>query len=438
MERLEEDARLDGMTGGLRKEAISQVDWMMMGAVNLGSVMQYGAINGVLRKALAQEGLERRKAALSNGEEVIGEEGEGEGEVLGGDPSVLNEGEGLIPPPLSEPEITSTYTHALELTFSILEFTLTNPYKQQGLHTVLNPYITILSFLYPLLLRQPHVSIHLIPSIPWVQLIDFFNSANMEIKDEIRLLAGPPLPEDWLLRGMEWVGRRVFASGFWKIKGSSQGRGSGGIVQPQPRQGERFGSEMDVLLGDFDSLVDVSEGVVDEVEGTDLTDGAVAVNQRRWRRIHWAAGVMVKHVDGLEIKSGKIVIEGVLKERLDEIERVKKAEEMEREMRRVRIKKVEDDVAEEDVGTESDDEGGDGELAVLKVCQVVPLGFAVFDVIYSNIGNIYDHYSIPLLEQNHQEPNVQSNLSSTLFRAILCLSLIPTFCYLHYLYFLKL
>src|SRR5262249_9927759 len=26
----------------------------------------------------------------------------------------------------------------------------------------------------------------------------------------------PPLPEDWCLRGMEWVGRKVYERGFWK------------------------------------------------------------------------------------------------------------------------------------------------------------------------------------------------------------------------------
>jgi protein SMG6 len=26
----------------------------------------------------------------------------------------------------------------------------------------------------------------------------------------------PPLPEDWCLRGMEWVGRNIFERGFWK------------------------------------------------------------------------------------------------------------------------------------------------------------------------------------------------------------------------------
>jgi hypothetical protein len=25
-----------------------------------------------------------------------------------------------------------------------------------------------------------------------------------------------PLPEDWCMRGMEWVGRRVFERGYWK------------------------------------------------------------------------------------------------------------------------------------------------------------------------------------------------------------------------------
>jgi len=365
MERLEEDAQSNGTM-------IGQVDWMMMGAVNIGAVMQYGAVNGVLRKALAQEGLERRKAALANGGEDGGDDGEGvEGEGIGEDPIVPSEGEATVPLPVPvavavETEITPTFTHALELAFAVLEFTLSHPNRPQGLHTVLNPYITIVFTFLATLLRQQHVIAHLIPSIPWQRLVDFLNSSNIDVKDEIRLVAGPPLPEDWLLRGMEWVGRRVYASGFWKAKGS--GRGSGALAQPQPRQGERFASEMDVLLADFDISVNISEGVVDDVEGADLTDGAVAVDQRRWRRIGWAAGVLVRHVDGLEVTEGKIVIEGSLREKLEEMERVKKEEEIEREMRRVGVTKVEIGDDDEDlIDTGSEGEDDDEELAVLRV-----------------------------------------------------------------------
>ena len=49
MERLEEDAQLNRVTG---KSTISQVDWMIMGSVNLASLLQYGSMSGVIRKAL--------------------------------------------------------------------------------------------------------------------------------------------------------------------------------------------------------------------------------------------------------------------------------------------------------------------------------------------------------------------------------------------------
>jgi protein SMG6 len=51
----------------------------------------------------------------------------------------------------------------------------------------------------------------------------------------------PPLSEDWCLRGMEWVGRKVYERGFWK-------------------SGEERRAEIEVL---------------DEREGGDLTDGII-------------------------------------------------------------------------------------------------------------------------------------------------------------------
>ena len=44
------------------------------------------------------------------------------------------------------------------------------------------------------------------------------HNSTQHIERWIMLTSGcaPPLPEDWCLRGMEWIGRKVFERGFWK------------------------------------------------------------------------------------------------------------------------------------------------------------------------------------------------------------------------------
>jgi len=310
MERLEEDARLDGIS---RKATVTQVDWILMASVNIAAVLQYGIQAGVVRKALSIEGQERRRAQAAGGEDDEDDEnGEHhhEEEVAGQETS---------------PEITPTYTHALHLAFSVLQFTFDHPTRQQGLNAVLNPYITLFLTFLSTLLRQSHVANIMVDHVPWSGLAAFLNKAALDIREESRLTAGPPLPEDWAVRGMEWIGRRVYERGFWKAKTPS--RGSGAMAQPTPRSGERFQSEIDVLLASFETSLDISEGVVDEAEGTDMTDGPIAVNQRRWKRVAWASGIILKHVDGFTLSENGVVIEGGLRRRLDEIEREKREDE---------------------------------------------------------------------------------------------------------------
>ena len=364
MERLEEDASLDGFS---RKATITQVDWMLMATVNVAAVLQYGAATGVVRTALSQEGQERRRqhAVLAD------DEGDLDGDELGANPSppLAEEGDLAVstappvPAPVpSEAPITPTFIHALELAFSVFKFVLAHPTRSQGIHSVLNPYVTIFLTFLATLFRQSHVGAVLRVAVPWKAFVDFVNTADIERREETRLAGGAPLPEDWAVRGMDWVGRRVYERGFWKGKGS--GRGS--VALAQPRVGERFQSEMDVLLAEFDSAVDITEGVVDEVEGADLTDGPVAVHQRRGKRVSWAAGVLARHVDGLEVSEGMLVIEGALKASLAELESEKAVQVKEK------LASTTEDNNEEvaEVLIETDSDNDDPELTVLKVGRI--------------------------------------------------------------------
>jgi hypothetical protein len=149
---------------------------------------------------------------------------------------------------------------------------------------------------------------------------------------------------------------------------------------------------MDVLLANFDSAVDISEGVVDEVEGTDLTDGPVAVNQRRWKRVAWAGGVLVKHVDGMRMDEGVVVIEGMLAQRIKEVEEAERIKVEEEERRKAKVQKLRDEEEVEEYG-ESESEDDDPELAALRVSRS-----HVFDRVslltgHRNIAGVFEHCS---------------------------------------------
>lgn len=373
LERLEEDASLDGVS---RKATITQVDWILMASINTTALLQYGSGSGLIRKALAQEGAERRRQHASvpeGGEED--EEGQVSGDSDGKDGKDLkdqpngNPGRSGPSPKLSLDEPPSlSFISSAKLSFAVLDHCLQHPKRLQGPTHVLNPYITLSLTFIATIFRQPHVGAILHPFLPWTRLVDFLNTSPDEIREETRLINGAPLPEDWCIRGMEWVGRRVYERGFWKAKGS--GRGSGAMAQP--KLGERFQSELDVLLANFDAgnQVDLNEGVVEEIDGTDLTDGPVAINTRRWRRVTWAAGVLVKHVDGLELDdTGKVVIRGVLADKLAELEASKMAEEDAKLVSQTRHREaIRPDIVEVDGLVESDSEDDDPDLAILRVC----------------------------------------------------------------------
>jgi len=404
LERLEEDASLDGVS---RKATITQVDWMLMATTNITALLQYGSGLGIIRKALAQEGAERRRQHAS----AAGEEGEEE------DGQISPESDHHSPSMDTPLEPTLSFSSALELSFAILDHCLQHPRRLQGMTHVLNPYITLSLTFMATLFRQSHIGNIISTGLPWVRLVDFFNTCPEEIREEARLINGAPLPEDWCIRGMEWVGRRVYERGFWKAKGS--GRGSGAMAQP--KIGERFSSEMDVLLANFDYAVDTNEGVVDEIDGTDLTDGPVAVNQRRWRRVAWAAGIFVKHVDGLELLDGKVVIRGILADKLAEVEAERLAKLDLADVPPPRQVQV------EDLELESESENEDPDLAVLRVC---PLDQMKPKLMFRNVADISAHSSmaVPLLPL----PNPRRR-QSTAYKSFLvtrCWYLIPMSSYL--------
>jgi protein SMG6 len=129
------------------------------------------------------------------------------------------------------------FKFALQLVFQMLSSVLRHPTRkpsQYGARSTLNLYLTIiLTFLVTVLKHHPTLET-LERSIPKADLASFFTVVSRKIMISqgltvfpnspqhverwIMLTSGcaPPLPEDWCLRGMEWVWRKVFERGFWK------------------------------------------------------------------------------------------------------------------------------------------------------------------------------------------------------------------------------
>ncbi|KAK0550177.1 hypothetical protein OC845_002777 [Tilletia horrida] len=142
-----------------------------------------------------------------------------------------------------------------------------------------------------------------------------------------KVTGGVPLPEDWCLRGMSWVNRRVYERGFWNKK-------------PHPDRADSrvptFDSEIDVLDrgeivgawssrpqesllgGEFSAEVSPG-GVINGVAGGGVPGGpgpisqadavSVAFNEPlahlRWVRIAYAIGNLARTVPGLDARQPK-------------------------------------------------------------------------------------------------------------------------------------
>lgn len=383
MERLTEDLHMGTMQGTGR--SIPQVEWLTMAIVNVAAMMQYGIDDGLIRRALAEETAARKvqKAAqtsqtphaimLRDEERLPNND---DANALAG--KVKN----LTVDPSQADTHPLPFANACKLSFSMLRFCLQHPTRLIGLTHVLNPYLTTMLTFLATVLKQPPAQQLLEYYIPWVELIAFFNiiPRKMDIRPDptAKLMGGPPIPEDWCIRGMEWVGRRVYERGFWKTKSNSTGSGSRGPGGPaQPRQGPTVQNEMDVLTEQDASPDDVMNGVVDDIEGSDLTDTPPAITQRRWKRSAWAAGILIGCVPGLHMSGeGRIEIipDGALQIKIssweaacrrqaqEEMDRLRREEEARGEWALTDSQGLAMDIAD----SGSEDEGDDPELADLR------------------------------------------------------------------------
>ncbi|KAJ7593567.1 hypothetical protein C8J56DRAFT_723589, partial [Mycena floridula] len=254
---------------------IENREWIMMATINLGAVLEYGKASGVVRKCMG------RTAGLSNS---TSSSGPSRSDTYDGNRMDVDETRSARASPMPANAVPASelllqvVIHALNLTFTLLSHVLQDPFRRSTLYfsRSVNPYLTVLLTFLPTVLKssgaagsdgQKHSVLELIIErwVPWHDLAEFLStkipggiweSQNLiptsstpfksrPVEDRRPMLTtgtAPPLPEDWCLRGTEWVSRKVYERGFWK--------GNGGDDEKFARLEIEYLSESEVGQGD--------------------------------------------------------------------------------------------------------------------------------------------------------------------------------------------
>ncbi|KAK0199205.1 hypothetical protein DFS33DRAFT_1388905 [Desarmillaria ectypa] len=215
----------------LEIEGAEDREWMMMAAINIGSILEYGKPSGVLKRI---GGVGPRDSGTAAAMRVMAKR-----ELLAEDRMDVDEPTVQVSPALSEMEADSgelpyAFKLALQITFTMVSHVLRRPMRKISpfARSTVNPYLTVvLTFLATILKHEASREV-LERSIPWEELAKFFAIVPRSImtrqgldkpvpRDTERWTmvtngCAPPLAEDWCLRGMEWVARKVYERGFWK------------------------------------------------------------------------------------------------------------------------------------------------------------------------------------------------------------------------------
>jgi protein SMG6 len=371
----------------LEIEDAEEREWAMMAVVNISAMLEYGKPSGVLRK---RGGVGARDlAAISTGMRVMTKRGALEEEKMDIDEQQHGRSPDLkatitaiqTSPTLALAEATTeppaSFKLALQLTFAMLTHVLRNPQRKASPYarSTLNPYLTLLLTFLATVLRHPATLELLERSVPWEELARFFARVPRDVMVEQLTLAqpqgqvpgerwtmltsgcAPPLSEDWCLRGMEWVGRRVYERGFWKVAEDRR---------------------MELEFLDKSEAGEVSDGIIEDGHGDE--DGSKRVPDegvRRWVRIFRSAVGIASVVDGFTWveETGEWRIEGMLEQKAkqwreeDRLER--EAEERRRMGRRWSDDSMDvDDVEcmDDDSSESEDDEDVSDDIKSLKVC----------------------------------------------------------------------
>ena len=336
----------------LQLDGAQERDWIMMAVVNVGALLEYGKADALLRPSSSEVGPTSATAAKKR--ELVAKMGD----LAVSDTAAVSSPTAMevdSATPIAQtakeqdedmqPELPYALQLTIQLAMEMFSFCLRHPTRRASAFAkpTLNPYIIVMFTFLCTTLKQSSALALLEKYIPWEDITAFLSSAPRGLMDAEavaghRLTSGcAPLPEDWCLRGMEWIGRRVYERGFWK---------------PQPG----LACEGDVLEVNELNCVDAdSDGVIEDV---DVHSGDAWVERGRWVRIARAA-LNLACSTGIEYarESGEWGIGPRLGERVERWRELERREREEEERRRMRNWEVlEEDVLGEEDGMEVDEE----------------------------------------------------------------------------------
>ena len=392
----------------LEMEDPEEREWLMMAIVNITSVFEYGRPGGVLGRLGGKEAMATTivmtKTVAEDERMDIDEPKKTSPLVLASQASSVQVSPaaseaGDAPPPVvptparASPEHPPAFKYALQLTFAMLSHVLKHPIRKSTTAfgtPALNPYLTVLLTFLATALKNSSTLGALERSVPWEELAMFFARiprgvmtrqglfAAPEKKDKelerarwAMLTSGcaPPLPEDWCMRGMEWVGRSVFERGYWK--GGEERRAEIEVLEERDLGEETTDGEIE---NDDDENVGVATGKGSQTGGVS-SPRAADVMKKRWVRIIRSAVGIAGVVDGFSWVEGtrEWKVEGSLAEKVRNWQEEDRLEREREERRRLGTRWADDsmDVDEEDVNDslseDEDDENDSEEVKALKV-----------------------------------------------------------------------
>lgn len=351
----------------LEIEGAEDREWIMMGVTNISSILEYGKPNGVLRKLGA---VGTRDPGTTAAMRVMAKR-----EMLADDNMDVDSP--TASPTMStamadSSDLPMTFKLSLQLAFATLSFVLRHPTRKASAfsRSTINPYLTIMLTFLSTILKHPASRDVLERDIPWEDMVHLFSTVpravmasqhlNTPISDDgkrwnmITSGAAPPLPEDWCLRGMEWVGRKVYERGYWA-------------------SGAERRAELEVL--DDVEVEAVTDG---QIEDDDDDDGEAGNTLgKRWTRIVRCAVDIAGAVEGFTWVAGTRdwKVEGALAEKVQMWKEEDALEREREEQRRMGTRWADDSMDIDDDGSadaseesESDDENDSEQVKALKVC----------------------------------------------------------------------
>ena len=366
----------------LEIEGAEEREWIMMAVTNIGAVLEYGRPGGVLRRMGGTGSRDsgstapfrvfaKRSVAFQPEDDAEEKRMDVDDDGLKSDPFQAQTSPMLPDSPLSL-ELSQAFKHALQLAFSMLLLVLRNPTRKASpfAKSTLNPYLSVLLTFLATVSKHSESLVVLERFIPWEDLAAFFSSIPKNIHSSqglhvptptgterwVMLTSGcpPALPEDWCMRGMEWVGRKVFERGYWK-------------------SGEDRRVEIEVL--DVEEGGQLTDGIIEDEDDDERDNELKNETGRRWTRITRSAVNLAGLVDGFTWVEGtrEWKVDGILEAKVhrwrDEDRREREQEELRRRGRRWTDDAMDIDVGdtEEGISESEDDEEDSEEVRALKV-----------------------------------------------------------------------